>query len=77
MADGEGHRCLPRGAHGGHGLVFLSPVLTDELDHRDRCSAELRAHATKFDLSRQLDAFSTPEPRILRPLLWLVVDSTR
>ncbi len=56
--------------------MFLSPVLTDQVDHRGRCSAELRAHAAKFDLGRQLDAFSTPEPRILGPLLWLVVDST-
>jgi hypothetical protein len=56
--------------------IFLSLVLADEVDRRDRSSAELGAHVARFDLGRRLEAFSTPEPRNLGPLLRLVVDGT-
>jgi hypothetical protein len=37
---------------------------------------DLLAPCIKPDLGMWLEAFSAPEPRILGPLLWLVVDST-
>ncbi len=47
---------------------FLTLVLSDEVDRRDRASAELRARTAKLDLSMRLETFSQGTARFDREL---------
>ena len=48
---------LARAEHLGH-AEFLQLVLADEVDRRDRASAELRARAAKLDPTMRLETFA-------------------
>ena len=49
--------------------MFLSLALADKVDRRGRCSAP---HGRQIRPRPAVDAFNTPEPRILGPLSWLL-----
>lgn len=67
---------LARAEHLPH-TDFLSLVLADEVDRRDRASAELRARAAKLDPSMRLEAFSTDTPARFDRQLWAELCSLR
>ena len=56
---------------------FLALVLSDEVDRRDRASAELRARAAKLDPSMRLETFSTDSTASYDRQLWAELCSLR
>jgi DNA replication protein DnaC len=56
---------------------FLHLVLADEVDRRDRASAELRARAAKLDPTMRLEAFSSDTPARFDHQLWNELCSLR
>ena len=56
---------------------FLTLVLSDEVDRRDRNSAELRARTAKLDLSMRLETFSSDGTARFDRELWNELCSLR
>jgi DNA replication protein DnaC len=56
---------------------FLSLILADEVERRDRSSAELRARAAKLDPTMRLDTFSSDTGAHLDRQLWTELCSLR
>jgi DNA replication protein DnaC len=56
---------------------FLSLILADEVDRRDRQSAELRARAARLDPAMRLEAFHTDTPARFDHQLWAELCSLR
>jgi DNA replication protein DnaC len=56
---------------------FLSLLLSDEVDRRDRTSAELRARAAKLDPAMRLETFSSDTPARFDRELWTELCSLR
>jgi DNA replication protein DnaC len=56
---------------------FLSLLLSDEVERRDRASAELRARAAKLDPAMRLDTFTTDGPARYDRQLWHELCSLR
>jgi DNA replication protein DnaC len=56
---------------------FLSLVLADEVDRRDRASAELRARAARLDPTMRVDTFSSDTPVTFDRELWNELCSLR
>jgi DNA replication protein DnaC len=67
---------LARAEHLPH-ADFLHLVLTDEVDRRDRTSAELRARAAKLDPGMRLEAFHPDTPARFDRQLWTELCSLR
>ncbi len=56
---------------------FLTLVLSDEVDRRDRASAELRARAAKLDPGMRLETFQPDSPATYDRQLWAELCSLR
>jgi DNA replication protein DnaC len=56
---------------------FLSLLLSDEVERRDRSSAELRARAAKLDAGMRLDTFSSDTSAVFDRALWNELCSLR
>jgi DNA replication protein DnaC len=56
---------------------FLSLVLADEVDRRDRASAEIRARAARLDAGMRIDTFSSDTPVRYDRELWNELCSLR
>ena len=56
---------------------FLTLVLSDEVDRRDRASAELRARAAKLDPGMRLETFQPDSPATYDRHLWAELCSLR
>ena len=56
---------------------FLSLLLSDEVERRDRSSAELRARAAKLDAGMRLDTFSSDTGAVFDRQLWNELCSLR
>jgi DNA replication protein DnaC len=67
---------LARAEQLGH-AEFLSLILADEIDRRDRASAQLRARAAKLDPAMRLDTFSADTGARFDRELWHELCSLR
>jgi DNA replication protein DnaC len=56
---------------------FLSLLISDEVDRRDRSSAEVRARAAKLDPAMRLETFSSQTPARFDRELWTELCSLR